>query len=135
MKLFKISRTPYTWRFYLLPRVKIHWIRQKVDEWHTHPWDGFSIIFGWYWEQLDPNGPWKLRYLFNKIGAHRPHRTRGNCLTLFIHGKRTNEDWFWGDKKAPWRGVQTNFTGDTNEDISNDGNRMCGIARDTSSGS
>ncbi len=105
MKLFKISRTKYTWRLYLLPHVKIHWIRPTVDEWHTHPWNGLSFILGWYWEQKRDQ-PWRLVWGWNWIKATTPHRTKGCCLTLFIHGRRVNEDWFWGDKKAPWRGVQ-----------------------------
>lgn len=106
MKWLKISHTKYTWRFYLLPRVKIHWIRSTPDEWHTHPWNGFSIILGWYWEQLERDGPWRLVWGWNWIGAYREHRAKGCCLTLFIHGPRVNENWYWGKKNAPWRGVQ-----------------------------
>lgn len=30
----------------------------------------------------------------------------GNTLTIFFHGPRVNENWEWGDKVAPWRGLQ-----------------------------
>lgn len=118
MKLLKISKTKYTWRLYVLPRVKVHWIRSEPDEWHTHPWNGVSFILGYYWEQKAEvtweslssgqthAGPWRKVWWFNRIGAHLPHRTKGNTLTLFIHGPRINEDWYWGTEKAPWRGVQ-----------------------------
>lgn len=120
--LFRVSRIAATWRWYVISTpwfgVKIHWIRQVEDEWHTHPWNGFSIVFGSYEEQKVEateislssgqmhEGPWRRVRWFNRIGAFTPHRTRGNTLTLFFHGPRINEDWFWGEDKAPWRGVQ-----------------------------
>lgn len=110
MKWLKISRTKWTWRFYVLSTpwfgIKMHWIRPEEDEWHDHPWNGFSLILGSYEEMLYPYPSWHRVWFFNKIGAFTPHRTRGNTLTLFFHGPRVNEDWFWGEDKAPWRGVQ-----------------------------
>jgi len=132
----KLSKTKWTWRWYILSTkwfgIKVHWIRPTEDEWHTHPWNGFSLILGSYEEQLRPTyvhtakatlsgfkptttirnlpGAWKRVWFFNRIGAEKPHRTRGNVLTLFFHGPRVNEDWYWGNKKAPWRGVQNEET-------------------------
>ena len=110
LRPFKVSKTKWTWRWYIFSSkwfgVKIHKIRMTTDEWHTHPWNGVSIIFGHYYEQLEEDGWWHLRMGVNFVGANRPHRTSGDCYTLFIHGPRVNEDWFWGDEKAPWRGVQ-----------------------------
>jgi hypothetical protein len=109
-RLFEVSQTKWTWRWYVLRTkwfgIKIHWIRPEVDEWHTHPWNGFSIIFGSYQEQLKPDGPWYTRRFVNRVGVKRKHRTKGNCLTIFIHGPRVNDGWYWGEENAPWRGPQ-----------------------------
>lgn len=125
MNLFKISKKPNLWRFYLIRTpwfgVKLHWVRKTKDEWHDHPWNGFSLILGYYWEQLadisevslscgqlhlEASTGWRRKWFFNKIGAHKPHRTYGNTLTLFFHGPRVNENWFWGHDVVPWRGPQ-----------------------------
>lgn len=170
-RLFEVSMTKWTWRWYVIRTrwfgVKIHWIKEVEDEWHNHPWNGFSIVFGSYEEQkkrenlvkctlieydhntavtwvdavygwrikvsfprerverhgIEPGGDfyynnttgeislndttdWKRVWWFNSISAFVPHRTRGNVFTIFFHGPRVNEDWFWGDEKAPWRGPQ-----------------------------
>ena len=113
-RVFEVSKTEWTWRWYVLKSdwtwgwfgVKIHLIRPLEDEWHNHPWHGFSIVFGSYEEQLDKDGPWRTVQWFNLVGAHREHRTRGSCFTLFFHGPRVNEHWHWGEEEKPWRGPQ-----------------------------
>lgn len=117
----KVSKTKWTWCWYIFRcrwfGIKVHWIRPTEDEWHTHPWNGFSLILGSYEEQKRPgdgsfvdvknkSGRWRRVWLFNRIRAFIPHRTRGNTLTIFFHGPRVNENWFWGEDKAPWRGPQ-----------------------------
>lgn len=110
-RLFEVSKTKWTWRWYVYRckwfGVKVHWIRPEPDEWHTHPWHGVSFFFGSYEEQTRPYGPWKKKRFINFIGARKKHRTRGNKMTLFIHGPRVNEDWYWGSEKKPWRGPQS----------------------------
>lgn len=111
---FKCSRTKWNLRWYIISTpwfgVKVHNILEE-DEWHTHPWHGFSIVFGTYQEQYELGVPYRNVRWFNRIGAYRPHRTRSlntkGTLTIFFHGPRVNEDWYWGGDKAPWRGVQT----------------------------
>jgi hypothetical protein len=110
-RLFRGSKTKWTWRWYVFRcrwfGIKFHRIRPEEDEWHTHPWNGISIIFGSYEEQITRDGPWLHRWGINFIGANREHRTRGNCFTLFIHGRRVNDGWYWGDKIKPWKGPQS----------------------------
>lgn len=97
----KISRKTQLTRYYLLPHIKLHHIHGE-DKWHTHPWNGFSIIFGSYEE--DRGQGWKRRWIFNTIGAKQRHRVRGNVWTLFFHGNRINEKWEWDGVIAPFRG-------------------------------
>lgn len=98
----KVSRKTQLTRYYLFPHVKLHHIHGE-DPFHTHPWNGFSIIFGSYEEDLGQG--WRKRRFFNFIGAHLRHRVRGNVWTLFIHGPRVNEKWEWNGQPKPWRGA------------------------------
>lgn len=105
----KVSRKPWLTRWYLIRTpwfgVKLHRIRKYVTPWHTHPWNGFSLILGNYLEQRE-RGRWQKVWFFNSIKAFSEHRTYGNTWTLFIHGPRVNEKWYWGTNTAPWRGPQ-----------------------------
>ena len=104
-KLFRFSTAgPALVRYYIAPHVKLHHIVKDDEDWHTHPWNGISIIFGSYWEYRDGNAFPSRRWLFNRVFAHRPHKVSIDkpVWTLFIHGKRINENWKYGEAVQPW---------------------------------
>lgn len=85
---------------------------ELVGIYHSHPWNGFSIIFGAYSEERYGEAP-RLRRFFNVIKATRFHRVtlpNGPVWTMFFHGPRFNR-WAVKDKSGrvlseePWRGV------------------------------
>lgn len=104
-RIFRYSTAgPALTRYYICPHVKLHRIHSSDDDFHTHPWDGISIIFGYYWEETDVDKG--CRVLLNRVYAHRPHKVTIDrpVWTLFIHGNRQNENWSYGKSIKPWEG-------------------------------
>jgi hypothetical protein len=114
----KISRRDNLDRYYLLQvfglGVFLHRIHHDEDRdvFHSHPWNGVSIILGSYLEERFGETP-VLRRFFNTIraeGFHRVSLPNGPVWSLFIHGRRCNR---WAVKHRngrimdvePWRGV------------------------------
>ena len=114
----KVSRRDNLDRYYVLQAfgygIFLHRIHhdETVDIFHSHPWDGWSLIFGGYLEERFREPP-RFRWLFNTIRASRFHRVslpRGPVWSLFVHGRRKNR---WAVKHRdgrildvePWRGV------------------------------
>ena len=95
---------PALTRFYICPHIKLHHIKQSDDDFHTHPWNGISIIFGSYVEDLD--GIHSKKWFFNYIHALIPHKVIVDkpVWTLFINFRRFNENWKYGTKTKPWEG-------------------------------
>ncbi len=108
-KCFRYSTAgPALTRYYLLPRMKLHRIHSSDKDFHSHPWNGISLILGYYWEYLEdePLQPMRLRVLFNYVSAtrrHKVHVTRP-VWTLFIHGRKINPNWKYGESTKPWEG-------------------------------
>lgn len=116
----KISRGASLDRFYLFKLfgwgVFLHRIHHSdpFGVYHSHPWNGLSIIFGTYREQFRDSAfsVWRRRG-FNFVRAHRHHRTIVDkpVWTLFIHGPKCNQ-WSVVDVNsktevaAPWEGNQ-----------------------------
>lgn len=125
-EVFPVSHKGVIDRHYILRTpwfgIKAHYIHGSDDEWHTHPWNGFSFIFGEYDEWLEhapvavPGGDVRKhlpnltlkhrRRWFNRIYAHKRHKVEiiKPVWTIFIHGPRRNESWQYGETVAPWRG-------------------------------
>ena len=118
-KLCKVSKRDTIHRYYVLKilgwAIFIHHHLKSEDEgiYHTHPWDGLSIMFGSYMEQKLGDKLRKKR-IFNRVKATTPHRVdlhNGPMWTIFIHQTRYNR---WavfneaGEKvdEEPWRGVE-----------------------------
>ncbi len=104
---FRVSTIgPALDRYYILPRVKLHRIHSSDAEFHTHPWNGISIIFGRYTEIRSDEGVPTTRWFFNRVFAFIGHKVLVDrpVWTLFIHGKRRNENWYYGDSEKPWEG-------------------------------
>ncbi len=101
---------PALTRYYLLPRIKLHYIHSSDTKFHTHPWNGFSLIFGQYDELYVAHGDKPLmlerRRFFNRIQADRPHQVLiiKPVWTLFFHGKKINHSWHYGGKRVPFEG-------------------------------
>lgn len=97
---------PALTRYYLLPHVKLHRIHTSDAEFHTHPWNGVSLILGSYHEERVGESRKNLRFLFNRVFANTPHKVtvKRPVWTLFVHGKRVNETWSYGNKVKPWEG-------------------------------
>lgn len=105
-RLFKFSTAgPALIRFYLVPRIKLHYIHKSDDNFHTHPWNAWSFIFGSYYEFRDDE-PLARRWFFNRVFAHTPHKViiKKPVWTLFWHGPRINENWSYGEAVKPWEG-------------------------------
>ena len=105
-KLFRVSTIgPALTRYYIVPRFKIHYIHSSDDGFHTHPWDAWSFILGWYDEERG-NLAKQRRYFFNRVYAFTPHKVTiiRPVWTLFIHGPRINENWNYGESIRPWEG-------------------------------
>jgi hypothetical protein len=114
----KVSRRETCDRYYLFQAfgcgLFVHRIHhdEHPDVFHSHPWDGVSLIFGSYLEERFGEQP-RLRRFFNVIratGFHRVSLPNGPVWTLFVHGRRSNK---WATKHRdgrvlrvePWRGV------------------------------
>jgi hypothetical protein len=84
-----------------------------VGLFHSHPWNGVSIIFGAYTEFFQDSSRPFLRKWLNFIKAKRHHRVevRTPVWTLFIHLPKSNK-WSIVDRtgtlksEAPWEGDQ-----------------------------
>lgn len=85
---------------------------EQPDVFHSHPWDGVSLILGTYLEERFGGTP-TFRRFFNIIRARRFHRVTlpyGPVWSIFVHGRRCNR---WAVKNRtgeildvePWRGV------------------------------
>lgn len=114
----KVSKRENCDRYYLLKLFgigiflhKIH-TSEKVDVFHTHPWNGISFIFGSYNEQ-HIGEPLRKKSYFNFVKAKTPHRVEVGVKpvwTLFIHGPKCNT-WAVFDKTnkvldtEPWNGL------------------------------
>lgn len=104
-RIFKLSDLgPALTRFYILPHIKVHYIHSSDKDYHNHPWDGVSIIFGSYIEFLEDGNVYK-RTGINRVYATKKHRVDIDkpTWTLFIHGPRVNEEWQYGENTKPWR--------------------------------
>lgn len=113
----KVSRRSNTDRYYVLQAfgfgLFVHHIHHdEPDTFHSHPWDGWSLIFGGYLEERFGEKP-RMRWILNRIRATRFHRVtlpRGPVWTLFVHGRRSNR-WAVKDRNGQvlsverWRGV------------------------------
>lgn len=114
MKLFKCSTIgPALTRYYVIPHVKLHRIHSSDVEFHTHPWNAVSLIFGSYKEHLQ-DGRVVKRFGFHYLPARRPHKIEVSkpVWTLFFNGKRINEHWTYGSVVKPWEGSdQERLTG------------------------
>jgi hypothetical protein len=114
----KISRRDNLDRFYVLQArgfgLFVHHMHhdENVDVFHSHPWDGVSLIFGGYLEERFEKRP-RMRWLFNVIRAKHFHRVTlpmGPVWSIFVHGRRKNE---WAVKHRdgrildtePWHGI------------------------------
>jgi hypothetical protein len=120
----KISKRDNLNRYYLFQKfgygIFLHHIHHdEPPSFHTHPWDGISIIFGQYEEEKLYQKSKTIRF-FNFIKANIPHRVtlpKGPVWTLFFHGKRYNQ-WKVFSKDGivldvePWRDIEgrTNYS-------------------------
>jgi hypothetical protein len=99
------------WRGFGLFAHRIHH-DEDADIFHSHPWNGFSIILGGYLEERFGERP-AMRWLFNVIRGdvfHRVTLPRGPVWTIFVHGRRWNR-WAVRHRDGrvldvePWRDV------------------------------
>lgn len=114
----KVSRRDNLDRHYLLQAfglgIFLHRIHhdEEIDVFHSHPWDGISLILGSYLEERLGKAP-RLRRWFNVVRASRHHRVtlpNGPVWTVFFHLRRYNK---WEVKHRdgrvldvePWRDV------------------------------
>ena len=118
MSRMKVSRRDNLDRHYVLQAwgfgVFVHRIHhdEPKDTFHSHPWDGISLILGSYLEERLGQVP-RVRRFFNVIRAHRFHRVtlRGKPVwTVFVHGRRPkNHQWAVAHRDRrildiePWR--------------------------------
>lgn len=114
----KVSRRATCDRYYLLKLwgygIFLHRLHASEDKgvFHNHPWNGFSFIFGSYYEEKI-NSSRVLQRWWNFIRAKEHHRLDiiKPVWTLFFHGRRCNE-WEVLDtnknevRKTPWRDVE-----------------------------
>ena len=122
--LFKVSRGESLDRIYLFKLfgfgVFLHRIHHSDPNclYHSHPWNGVSIIVGTYVECFLPRCSLKFRpeerrsrCLINFVRAKRHHRVEVKCptWTLFIHGRKCNQWEIVNDQGykvvAPWKGI------------------------------
>lgn len=110
----KISRGDSLDRFYLIKLfgfgVFLHRIHHSDPEgvFHSHPWNGVSLILGEYFEQYPKSGMLRRRG-FNFIRAVNFHRTvvAKPVWTVFFHGRKCNKWSVWKDGRTvqtPWEG-------------------------------
>lgn len=123
LDLFEKSVKPILTRYYILRSkwlgIKLHHIKESDPEFHTHPWWGISFHLRPYAEErryYTFRKPWQLepdvhttmrrKWFVNIVSPWTPHRVMvcRPTWTLFIHGPRVNENWQYGEVKAPWRG-------------------------------
>lgn len=123
LNLLPVSRKGVIDRYYLIRSrwgfgVKLHRIHTSDPYFHTHPWNGLSIVLGSYSEDRvfgDGTREHRPKVRLNYVAAHRPHRVQITkpTWTIFIHGPRFNESWSFFDDNAgtltpqgaaPWRG-------------------------------
>lgn len=120
-RLFESSKKYNLNRWYILKifgyAVFIHQIKESDEAgFHTHPWNGISLIFGEYQEELIGEEV-KTKRFFNYVQAKKPHRVMISkpVWTIFIHGRRCNR-WAVYDvegnivKEEPWRGISPKQT-------------------------
>lgn len=85
---------------------------EAIDIFHSHPWNGISLILGSYLEERFGEGSTARRF-WNVLRASRFHRVTlpsGPVWTIFVHGRRCNR---WAVKHRdgrvldvePWRGI------------------------------
>jgi hypothetical protein len=112
----RVSRRDNLDRFYLLKLfgfgLFLHRIHhsEKLGVFHTHPWNGVSLILGHYWEQQHGTNILRKRWGFRFLSAQTPHRVevRKPVWTVFLHGRRFNR-WRVVDNAGnvlaiePWR--------------------------------
>lgn len=113
----KVSRGKTNDRYYLFKLfgfgLFLHRIHGIEEDYHTHPWDGVSLIlWGQYGEwYLDKS--FRIRRWFNYIKATRHHRVATaaqDCWTLFFHFRKYNR-WEVVDRYGkliatePWNGA------------------------------
>lgn len=118
-RIFRYSTAgPALTRYYICPHVKLHRIHSSDDDFHTHPWNGYSFIFGSYTEYtqkypeliyVGARGPATIKHRrrwFNRVYANKSHKVEISkpVWTLFIHGNRVNENWAYGNSVKPWEG-------------------------------
>ena len=117
------TRRFYLWRGKRWALFAHHIVKSDAPGFHTHPWDGISILFGTYVETRLKSGPkggsndasrrrlTHARWLVNFIAADVPHRIdiERPLWTLFLHFNRRNA-WAIFDEHGnrlatePWRG-------------------------------
>ncbi len=116
----KVSRRDNLDRYYVLQAfgfgLFVHHMHhdEEPDVFHSHPWDGISLILGSYLEERFGEMP-KTRTLFNVIRATRFHRVSlpdGPVWSIFVHGRRPRDHrWAVMHRSGkvldvePWRGV------------------------------
>lgn len=117
--LLKVSRGASLDRIYLLKLWGYGLFLHKIHAsdppgvWHSHPWNGFSIIFGSYLEEYQCNrGVFHPRRLYNRIFATLHHRVAVEkpVWTLFFHLPKCNS-WSIIDSSgrsvdSPWEGAE-----------------------------
>lgn len=124
-KLFKSSKKYNLERYYILKlfgyAIFLHKILKSDDNYHTHPWNGISFIFGSYAEER-MGQPVKRKWLFNYVAAKTPHRVFVDkpVWTLFVHGRRCNKWAVYNTdgqmiEEEPWRGISPERTKYGNE--------------------
>lgn len=130
LNLLPVSRKGVIDRYYLIRSrwgfgVKLHRIHTSDPNFHTHPWNGISIVLGSYAEERvhgDGSREYRPTVWLNFVAAYRPHRVTLHqaqdgstpaVWTIFIHGPRINDAWSFFDDNAgvltpqgaaPWRG-------------------------------
>jgi len=118
MGWFRVSRRDNLDRHYVLSvfgfGLFVHRIHhdEKPDIYHSHPWDGVSLILGSYTEE-QRGKPKRIRRFFNVLRApvhHRVELRAGPVWSIFVHGRRYNR-WEVVRKDGsvidvePWKGI------------------------------
>ncbi len=123
--MIKVSKRDNLDRYYLFKFMGFglflhHIHHDEPNSYHSHPWNGISLVFGRYWEDQFETGKRKLIWGFNWINSKEHHRVdlyNVPVWTLFFHFRRNNE-WEVIDSngkvlsKEPWRGIggRTNYS-------------------------
>lgn len=116
--IFRVSHRDNLSRYYIIQLfglgIFVHRIHhdEKADVFHSHPWNGFSIILGSYTEEKLGQSK-RIRRLFNVLRAPVHHRVElhaGPVWSIFFHGPRYNR-WEVVRKDGslidvePWKGI------------------------------